>query len=145
MAPDPRRRPVRPAALRAALVIVDAFVALAAIGGGLALALGMEGGRFPLAWLEGTPFADYVAPGLILAVAVGGSAAVATVAVVRDARGGGRASVVAGAVLVAWIVGEMLVLTGDGEIMSPTELVFLVTGVVTMTLGAAVARDGRTP
>ena len=145
MAPDPRRRPVRPAALRAALVIVDAFVALAAIGGGLALALGMEGGRFPLAWLEGTPFADYVAPGLILAVAVGGSAAVATVAVVRDARGGGRASVVAGAVLVAWIVGEMLVLTGDGEIMSPTELVFLVTGAVTMALGAAVARGGRTP
>jgi len=145
MAPDPRRRPVRPAALRAALVIVDAFVALAAIGGGLALALGMEGGRFPLAWLEGTPFADYVAPGLILAVAVGGSAAVATMAVVRDARGGGRASVVAGAVLVAWIVGEMLVLTGDGEIMSPTELVFLVTGAVTMALGAAVARGGRTP
>ncbi len=136
---------MRPAAPRAALVIVDAFVALAAIGGGLALALGMEGGRFPLAWLEGTPFADYVAPGLILAVAVGGCAAVATVAVVRGARGGGRASVIAGAVLVAWIVGEMAVLTGDGEIVSPTEVVFLVTGAVMTTLGAAVARGGRTP
>jgi hypothetical protein len=121
-------------------VAVDAFVALAAIGGGLALALGMEAGRFPLSWLEGTPFPDYVGPGLILAIVVGGSAAVATVVAVRDARQGGRVSVAAGAILVAWVVGEIAILTGDGEVVSPTEAVFLGVGLVMVALGAVVAR-----
>jgi hypothetical protein len=125
---------------RWALVAVDAFVALAAIGGGLALALGMEAGRFPLSWLQGTPFADYVGPGLILAIVVGGSAAVATVAAVRDARQGGRVSVVAGAILVGWVVSEIAILTGDGEVVSPTEAVFLGVGLVMVALGAVVAR-----
>jgi hypothetical protein len=133
---------MRSAAPRAALVILDAFVALAAIGGGLALALGLEAGRFPLAWLEGTPFPDYVAPGLLLAVVVGGSAAVATVLTARDARQGGRVSIVAGAILVAWIVGEVAVLTGDGEVVSATEAVFLAVGLATVALGVVVARRG---
>jgi hypothetical protein len=129
--------------LRAALVIADAFVALAAIGGGLALALGMESGRFPLGWLAGTPFADYVLPGLLLGVVVGGSAAVATVMTVRDARTGGIASMVAGAILAGWIIGEIVVLTGDAEVVSPTEAFFFVVALAVVTLGAAVARGAR--
>jgi hypothetical protein len=131
---------MRPGVPRWALVAVDAFVALAAIGGGLALALGMEAGRFPLSWLEGSPFSDYVGPGLILAVVVGGSAAVATVTAVRDARQGGRVSIVAGAILVAWVVGEVVILIGDGEVVSPTEAVFLAVGLVMVALGAVVGR-----
>ena len=129
--------------LRGALVIADAFVALAAIGGGLALALGMESGRFPLDWLAGTPFPDYVAPGLLLAIVVGGAAAVATAMTVRDARTGAVASVVAGAILVGWIAGEILLLTGDGEVVSPTEAFFLVVGLAVVGLGVAVVRADR--
>jgi len=125
---------------RVALVLVDAFVALAAVGGGLALVLGMEAARFPLSWLDGTPFPDYTIPGLILTVVVGGSAAVATVLAARGARRGGRASVVAGAILVAWIVGEILVFTGDGEVISPTEVFFIGVGAAMIALGALVAR-----
>lgn len=138
-----RCRPMSRGAPRVALLVVDAFVALAAVGGGLALALGMEAGRLPLSWLEGTPFRDYVGPGLILAIVVGGSAALATIAIVRDARQGGRVSVGAGAILVAWIVGEIVVLTGDGEIVSPTEAVFLATGLAMVALGVVVARSRR--
>ncbi len=129
--------------LRAALVIADAFVALAAVGGGLALALGMESGRFPPGWLAGTPFADYVVPGLLLAIVVGGSAALATVMTVRDARTGGIASVIAGAILAGWIAGEIVVLTGDAEVVSPTEAFFLVVALAVVTLGTAVVRGER--
>lgn len=129
--------------LRGALVIADAFVALAAIGGGLALALGMESARFPLDWLVGTPFADYVAPGLLLALVVGGAAAVATAMTVRDARTGAVASVVAGAILVGWIAGEILLMTGDAEVVSPTEAFFLVVGLAIVGLGVAVVRGDR--
>ena len=54
-----------------ALLILAGFVALTAIGGGIALAAGLEGERFPAEWLEGSPFEDYRVPGLILA-GVGG-------------------------------------------------------------------------
>ena len=84
--------------LRGALVAVDAFTAVTAVGGGAALAAGLERDRFPTSWLDGTPFRSYVAPGLLLAGAVGGTAAAATVASVGSPRAGGRASMVAGTV-----------------------------------------------
>jgi len=66
--------------VRVALFKVDVFVALTAVGGGIALVAGLEGGRFPPEMLGETPFGSYVVPGLILAAVVGGSAAVAAAA-----------------------------------------------------------------
>lgn len=43
-----------------ALFVVDAFVALTAVGGGIALVDGLERGRFSLEMLRGTPFGSYV-------------------------------------------------------------------------------------
>jgi hypothetical protein len=97
-------------ALRWPLFAAAAFVALTAIGGGVALVTGLEGGRFPLALLKGTPFSSYVIRGLILAIAVGGSSAVAAAAVLRKFRLGALASIVAGVILVGWITIEVLIL-----------------------------------
>ena len=91
---------MRSSGSRIALVLVDAFAAVTALGGGVALATGLEGGRFPTDWLTGTPFDSYLIPGLMLAGVVGGSAAVATVATLRDPILGGRASPLAGVVMV---------------------------------------------
>lgn len=96
--------------VRVALFIVDVFVGLTAIGGGIALAAGLEANRFPLEWLRGTPFGSYTVPGLILAVVVGGSAATAAVATLLNPQTGALASMVAGAILVGWIIGEVLLL-----------------------------------
>ncbi len=74
---------------RLALVGLDGFVALTAVAGGIALAVGMEASRFPLSWLEGTPFETYVLPGIVLAAVVGGTAFVAMAEVARGARAGG--------------------------------------------------------
>jgi hypothetical protein len=60
--------------------------------------------------LRGTPFHSYLIPGLLLAVVVGGSAAVATVLTLRRSGLAGSASVVAGIVLMGWIVGEVVLL-----------------------------------
>jgi hypothetical protein len=125
---------------RTALVAVDAFTALTAIGGGAALAGGMEGDRFPASWLDGTPFRSYVAPGLLLAGVVGGTAAVATIATVRQPVIGGRISMIAGGVLAAWIVGEVAILSKDGEVVSPTEAVYLAAAAAMIALGGSVAR-----
>jgi hypothetical protein len=80
---------------RKVLVALDAFVGLTAVGGGLALAAGLEGDRFPPEYLEGTPFDSYVVPGLILAAAVGGSATVAAIATLRGKEAGGPAAALA--------------------------------------------------
>jgi hypothetical protein len=88
---------------RVALLAVDAFAAVTAVGGGLALVTGLEGDRFPADWLRGTPFSSYVVPGLILAGVVGGSAAVAAAATLRSPRAGGRISMLAGMIMIGWI------------------------------------------
>ena len=96
--------------LRTATVAIDAFVGVTAIAGGIALAAGLEQDRFPLSWLRGTPFRDYTLPGIILAGVVGGSAAVAALLTLRSPRSGGTASMVAGAALIGWIAGEVILL-----------------------------------
>jgi hypothetical protein len=97
-------------AVRITLIVLDAFVGLTAIGGGIALATGLEGERYPVAWLRQTPFSTYVIPGLILALAVGGSAALATVATLARPEVGAWISILAGAILMGQIVGEILLL-----------------------------------
>jgi len=95
-------------AIRIALVFLDAFVALTAIGGGIAMATGLD--PLPNEWLSGTPFEDFLLPGVLLAVVVGGSAAVATYGMVASPGAGALVSVVAGALLMGWIVVEVLLL-----------------------------------
>ena len=125
---------------RAALVSVDAFTTVTALGGGVALAGGLEDERFPASWLDGTPSDSYVMPGLLLAGVVGGSAAAATIATMCTPALGGRISMVAGGILAAWIVGEVVLLTKAGEVVSPTEAVCLGAAAAMIGLGQSVAR-----
>jgi len=125
--------------LRVAMVVLNGFVALAAIGGGAALALGLEGGRFPLSFLQGTHFDSYVVPGAILAVVVGGSAFAATASAVLRPSIAGQVSVSAGLVLVGWIIGEVLILRMPAA-RSWTEAFFLALGLLIAIIGFAAAR-----
>jgi hypothetical protein len=90
------------------LFVASVFVALTAIGGGVTLVIGMD--KFPAGWLVGTPFNSYLIPGLILAVVVGGSAAVAAVATLCRPDAGALTSMLAGAILLGWLIGERLIL-----------------------------------
>jgi hypothetical protein len=90
------------------IFVASVFVALTAVFGGITLATGVD--KFPADWLIGTPFSNYLIPGLILAVVVGGSAAVAAVATLRRRDAGALTSVLAGVIMLGWLVGERLIL-----------------------------------
>src|SRR5258708_40275350 len=124
--------------LRVGLFAVDAFAAVPAAGGGIALMAGLESGRFPLDWLKGTPFSNYAIPGLTLAV-VGGSATVAATATLRSSHTGALTSLLAGVGMLGWIVGEILILNQPSR---PTwvEVLYFSVGLLMALLGLAVGR-----
>lgn len=128
------------AVARIGLTVTDAFVALTASGGGIALMTGLEGARFPLAMLDGTPFDSYVLPGLLLAAVVGGSATIATLAMLRNPELGAALSQLAGIVMVGWIIGEMVLLDQPVE-PTMTEIVYLVLGLVMILVGMLLWHD----
>lgn len=106
--------------IRLAIGVPEAFNALSAIGGGIALLLGtykdgvlIEAGgnaRFPLKWLQGTPFSDYTIPALTLTIGVGGSSLLAAVLVFTGREEGVPASLIAGLAMSGFIVGEVVML-----------------------------------
>ena len=126
---------------RTALIALELFVAVTAIGGGLMLAAGLEGGRFPLSWLAGTPFSDYAGPGLILATVVGGSAAVAAIALYGGSRIALEASLIAGLVLAGWITGEILLIRADNVLVSPIEALYFVVSLAAIALALRLGRS----
>jgi hypothetical protein len=65
--------------IRILIGIMTGLIALTSIGGGIAMLVGVEAERFPLEWLEGTPFKDYTIPALLLTIAVGGSSLIACI------------------------------------------------------------------
>jgi hypothetical protein len=104
-----------------ALLALELFVAFWAFAGGV----GMMGGGLdlPSEWLDGTPFADYFIPGLILFVVVGGSMLAASLAVWSRSLFAGPVSLVVGFILVIWITVQV-VLIGYRSWMQPTFFAF---------------------
>jgi hypothetical protein len=102
----PQQRPTRHKVIRLALLILEAFIAVSAIDGGMALRRGAFDEFLSVAWLAGTPFEDYAVPSLVLVIVVGGSAlfAAATVFIYREWAV--LTSVVAGLVLAGFLVVE---------------------------------------
>jgi hypothetical protein len=58
--------------IRLALILIEAFIGLGAIGGGIAILTGAFAHWLPVAWLAGTPFSNYTIPGLLLLIVIGG-------------------------------------------------------------------------
>jgi hypothetical protein len=85
---------------------------LTAIGGGIELVWHPDGSfmQLPRSLLERSPFHDFLVPGLLLAVVVGGINTLAGVLViVRHPRADAEA-IVAGAILAGWIMVEVLLI-----------------------------------
>lgn len=108
---------------RIVIGVLAAFIALSAIGGGIALLLGTyqhgvlieagTGTQFPIEWLRNTPFSDYTIPALVLAIVVGGSSLLAAVLVFTGREEGVLASVVAGLIMAGFIIVEVVTLKQD--------------------------------
>ena len=98
-----------------ALVVALVFWGLGAVAGGFALASAKDGSGigFELDLLEGTPFSDFLVPGLIL-FTLGAAAVASALVLVRALRrrealspAAARIVLVVGLGILAWIVGEM--------------------------------------
>ena len=91
--------------LRIGLVALELFVALGALYGGWTLLHGAWG--LSVSMLDRTPFIDWTWPGVLLLVLVALPMLVAAVAELARTSWAGRASLLAGFVLMAWIVGQV--------------------------------------
>jgi hypothetical protein len=85
-----------------------AFGALNAFGGGY---YGLSGAKgVPTEWLEGSPFSDYTFPSVILLAVVGGSFLFAPVAVFVRSRLARASALMAGTVVLVWIVVQVAII-----------------------------------
>jgi hypothetical protein len=97
-----RRRPGR--AVRALAIALCLFTGASAIYGGVELI--RDGFGLPRSWLDGTWFRTWTIPGALLIAFVAAPMVVAAGMLWRRVRGA-EAATVAGALLAAWIIGQM--------------------------------------
>ncbi len=116
---------------RLMLIMLAAFAAVSAVAGGYGVA-STNGLGMPMAWLKTTPFANYLVPGLILGFVVGGSALVATILLVIRHPLGYIVAFGAGAIMLGWIIGEILLI----QQFSWLHVVYALNGVLLMVLAA---------
>jgi hypothetical protein len=123
---------------RFAIGALAVFIAVSAAAG----AVGLVGGglAFPPEWLDGTPFATYVGPGIILGVVVGGSALLAGVLVLRGHPLAIPMAFVAGLVQLGWIVGEVLLIGTQFGIMLALQALYGAAGALLAALAYHAAR-----
>lgn len=98
------------------------FNGVTAVGGGLALMTGWIPER--ASWVRHTDFPSNYVPGVILMALVGGSSLIAAIALAKRCEGWQLASIVAGTIMVFWIIGEVASIRGFHVL----QVIYLVTG-----------------
>jgi hypothetical protein len=144
--------PMKHEVIRMALLVITAIIATSAIAGGVALLRGVVFGyKLPLAWLAGTPFSDYTIPGLALAIVVGGSALIAAATIFIHREWAVLVSVLAGLVMVGYLLVEIVSIDSQLGNDLPTslavQLFYFVLGLALVGLGGFLwireCRSGR--
>ncbi|MGA9190361.1 MAG: hypothetical protein WBZ24_01390 [Anaerolineales bacterium] len=93
---------------RLLLILLEGFLALTAIGGGIGLITGLL--AMPVAYLSGSIFTSFLIPGLSLMVVVGGLAVVGAVLVAKRHRFAPAATAVSGLAIIFFEVVEVMVI-----------------------------------
>lgn len=105
---------------RPMLGVLLAFGAINAFAGGY---YGLSGAKgVPVEWLDGSPFANYFIPSLILLIVVGGSFMTAAVAVFARLRMARPAALAAAVIVTGWL-GTQIAIIGYVSWMQPTTAV----------------------
>ncbi|MBN1630038.1 MAG: hypothetical protein JW990_09755 [Thermoleophilia bacterium] len=94
--------------IRIVLIVLEIFIGVNAVGGAVYALTGAK--AVSREWLEGSPFKSYVVPRLILLVAVGGSMFAAAGMLLAEASRARTMSLLAGIILVAWIVAQVTII-----------------------------------
>ncbi len=126
---------VRRKLITRSLGVLELLVGVGAVLGGGALAATPSGALLgmPLDLLDGTPFHNYLIPGLVLCLVVGGSTVVGGWLALREYRSAAVSAVVGGLILIGWITSQ-IVLIGYRH---PIQLVYLLCGALILLVGVA--------
>jgi hypothetical protein len=93
------------------ILIVFLWFGAASAFGGAVLAIVANGAGVPLSLLDGTPFTSFLVPGLILGIVIGGTQALAAVALHRAGRSSAMTASVAGFGMVIWVFVELALIS----------------------------------
>jgi len=121
--------------LRILLILLDGFLSLTAIAGGIGLLTGTN--TPPVSFLAGSPFPDYTIPGLALLVLVGGTALVATYLTIRHHRYAALVSVLAGAMIIVFEIVEVLAIGMPPGIARNLQVFYFTLGLIILVLALA--------
>ena len=100
------------------LIVLELFLGIGALLGGGALVLAPDGHllSMPTSMLAGTPFTDYLVPGVVLFGVIGGGALVSAAMTFLRMPAAPLAAIAIGVVLVGWIAVEMVMLVSWGSL-----------------------------
>jgi hypothetical protein len=98
------------------------FNGISAVGGGIALMTGVIPKQ--ASWIQHTDFASMYFPGVILMAMVGGSSVIAALAMMKRAAGWQLSAILAGVIMLLWIVAEIASIRGFHFL----QVVYFVTG-----------------
>lgn len=119
--------------LRLVLILLNGFLALTAIGGGIGLLAGF--GAPPVAMIAQSPFKNYVLPGLALLVIVGGAASLAVLLLLKRHPRAALASLLTALIIIAFESVEILTIGSPVGIARNLQVLYLSLGVL-IGLGA---------
>lgn len=109
--------------IRITLAAIEAFIGLDAVGGGIAILTGAFDQWFPIAWLQGTPFNNYLIPGLFLLIIVGGGMLLAAVTLFAQCELALLFSVAMGLIMIGWEIVEVMVIDRYEQAVIPSTIV----------------------
>jgi hypothetical protein len=115
------------------------FNGVTAAGGGLALMTDWIPEQ--ASWVRETDFPSNYFPGVILLAVVGDSSLIAAIAMVKRSDGWQLTSIVAGTVMVFWIIGEVASIRGFHFL----QVIYLVTGALVVWFTPAATDRARPP
>ncbi|MDQ2904497.1 MAG: hypothetical protein M3Y81_13200 [Chloroflexota bacterium] len=127
--------------IRIALAVIETGIALGAMGGGIALLIGAMDHWLPVAFLQGTPFSDYIVPGLVLTIVVGGGMLLAAATQFIQREWAVLLSVAMGFIMIGWEIVEGAIIDRNAQAVVPSTVVqqvlFSVLGLVIIGLAGS--------
>ena len=123
------------------LGVLQAFIGLGALGGGFMLVIDPSGSALgvPLSFLKGSPFPDFLIPGIFLLVVNGIGSLIGAGFSFSRRRYAQEIAIVLGTILVAWIVIQVIIIGS----FSWMHVLYFILGVVELGLGLYIRRHGK--
>ena len=117
---------------------LQVFIGIGAIGGGFMLVKDPSGSALgvPLSFLEGSPFPDFLIPGIFLLAVNGIGSILGAVLSFTRRRYAQEIAIVLGAILVAWIVIQIVIIRS----FSWMHILYFILGVVELGIGLYIRR-----